>query len=99
MKKLLLFNRRIIKSAMPTMFLLGCLIAMVAGISIIRSNPLEIDLTEYPKWTGYLCYYVGIILLFAFFVDIVLRPLIGIFKLRKKKSTLQDRIKQIEQSR
>ena len=98
MKKLLLINRKILRQATLYMFPIGCLFVVIVGVSIITGNPATISKFDQPEWAGYICFYGGIFFLSVFLVDTIFAILRG-FKPHKKPRTLQDRVREIEQTK
>lgn len=90
-KKILLFNRGIIRQMTPLMFAIGCAFTAMFGAFILIGRVPVIELSEHPVWQGYLFLWGGFVLLILFAIDGLIFPIIKLFKPYKHK-TLKDRI-------
>ena len=99
-KKILLFTRRTVTQAEPTMFILGVLFVVLYGISILAGRGPAIDVSDMPRWLGNLFLYGGFFLMLCYLVDIcyqLIEPLISVIKKgAKKKTTLLEKIRRVE---
>jgi len=99
--KVLLLNRRILRGATPMAFCLGAMLMFFFGASILIGSFPSVDLNAYPKWSGYICMWAGLLLLLCFTVDAVykiLSPIFNELNIIHRKETLSQRIKRVEKA-
>lgn len=94
-KKILLYNRKIVRGATIYMFFLGGVMTMIIGVCIIIGSPATIPVPKLPYFCGYLFFYGGIVLLLMFMLDKVYKTF-GVCKPHKKVDTLRARIAKAE---
>ena len=97
MKKALLFNRRIVRESTSLMFMLGCVLTLIIGVTILSGTTARIDLVEYPRWSGYVFYIASTLLFFSYVIDFTYRCLSPAKKLFKKRNTLSRRVERLSE--
>ena len=102
MKKILLWNRKLIRHMTPTLYIVALVFIVITGASMLAGSWPDIDFSEYPSWYGYLLVYGSFLLLVSFVIDFLYNIFLsskGIFKLRKSgRKTLLQRIEEAEKS-
>lgn len=96
MKKVLLYNRRIIKLVMVRVFPITCAFTCILGASILIGKMPSLDLSKYPMWIGYLLLYGGFIILLGWTIDMFVLPLFSLFNKKNKPQTLKGRVREAE---
>ena len=103
LKKILFYNRRFVRRVMELLFPMTCVMFGVFGACIIVGELPSfdsVDLSRYPQWIGYLFIWGGMLSLIGFTIDVLVFPILSaIFKKKKPRQSLLDKIKMAEEGK
>jgi len=97
-KRILLFNRRLVRDFTPLLIILGCSFMVILGVSIHAGKSPDIDYSDEPIWVGSFFICLGGLLLLSFAIDTVIKTVKGvtldfkIFRTTRKAKSLKQRI-------
>ena len=75
-RRVLVINRKVVMTSIPSIYVLGILFVAVFGAQAVAGEwSVYIDVTKYPFWLGYFMLYGSIVLMMMFMVEMVRQAL------------------------